>query len=290
MWNSSMVWAVEPHRFQAFLSSVYRREAASGANAASGTSVPTGGGVAVIPIRGIILKDAGWLEAYGAVSLRKVEDALLAASSDPGVSKIVMLIDSPGGSVDGLYGTAQIMRQVNKTKPIVAVVDGLAASAGYYLASQATEITAGKMDEVGSIGVRVLLYDFSKLFTDAGVRPVLIDTGEFKSIGAMGVPISEAQQAEVRKIVDAFFADFKASVRKGRSMTEPQVNKVADGRVFLGEEARELGLIDRVQSARDAVAGVLAGIAKPRLRVAEMSPVVFGNGQGKHLTRSGGKQ
>ena len=285
-----MVWAVEPHRFQAFLSSVYRREAASGANAASGTSVPTGGGVAVIPIRGIILKDAGWLEAYGAVSLRKVEDALLAASSDPGVSKIVMLIDSPGGSVDGLYGTAQIMRQVNKTKPIVAVVDGLAASAGYYLASQATEITAGKMDEVGSIGVRVLLYDFSKLFTDAGVRPVLIDTGEFKSIGAMGVPISEAQQAEVRKIVDAFFADFKASVRKGRSMTEPQVNKVADGRVFLGEEARELGLIDRVQSARDAVAGVLAGIAKPRLRVAEMSPVVFGNGQGKHLTRSGGKQ
>lgn len=277
MYDTSTIWSIEPRRFQGFVARVYRRDGA-GPETLAASRFPSGQGVAVVPVRGVILKDAGWLEAFGAFSLRKMEDALLAASADPSVQKIALVIESPGGSVDGVKEAADIIRQTSRTKPVIAIVDGIAASAAYYLASQATEIVAGPMDEVGSIGVRVMMYDFSKMFADAGVVPVLIDTGEFKSIGAMGMPITEAQQAEIRKLVDAFFEDFKSAVRKGRKMSEEQVEKVADGRVFLAKEAMKLGLVDRIKPSRDAVAELYASVTKPRTKVAEMTAVVSGRG------------
>jgi len=268
MFNGGVIWAVEPLRFQGFLARVSRREGAIEA----ARTLPGGQGVAVIPIKGVIFKDPDrFMEAFGAVSLRRIEDQLMAASADPNIGRIALLIESPGGIVDGLRETADVIRAVNKSTPITAVVDGMADSAAYYLASQAGEITAGPMDEVGSIGVRVMMYDWSKMFANEGVTPVLIDTGEFKSTGVLGMPITESQQAEIRKHVNAFFEDFKGAVRKGRKMSEEQVDKVADGRVFLGKEALRLGLIDRIAPAREVLAGLAAQVSKPRAKMAAMT-------------------
>ena len=209
------------------------------------------GSVAVIRIEGVITKNPSIFSVlFGGTSSvlvrRSIEQAAAAA---PEVKTAVLIIDSPGGSVDGLAEAADAIWAARGSIQIIAQVSGMAASAAYLLASQAHRILAGRMDMVGSIGTVAVLYDFSVLFEKEGIRAVPVTTGVFKAAGAMGTEITEEQEADFQRIVDQYFADFKAMVMRGRRMSDKRVSEVADGRMFLSNEAKPLGLIDGISDA-----------------------------------------
>ena len=227
------------------------------------------GGVAVINVLGPIEKRETLLGYwFGFASSVRVRKALAAAVGDEDVRQIVLRFDSPGGTVDGLSDLGDAVFKARDSKPITAQVDGLAASAAYYVAAQASTIVAGRTDLVGSIGTKLVLWDMSAAFDDAGIKVVAIDTGEFKSAGEPGTEITDEQIADFRRLVDAFFADFVEAVARGRGMEKSAVRAVADGRVFTGPEARKLGLVDRVGSFDETIARAGGGSRPRRARAA----------------------
>ncbi len=228
------------------------------------------GDIAVIPVYGVLRKDVPriftkYLGMVGTVQLRA---AVQAAGNDPDVSKIVLRIDSPGGSVDGIAEFAEAVRAAAEKKPVIAQVDGEAASAAYHVASQATEIRLGRMDAVGSIGVFAVIDDSSRMFENQGIRTILVTTGEYKALGLDGAPVTENQIDEVKRVVSIFFDEFKGAVRKGRNMTAARVDAVADGRIFIGKQAVELGLADKIATF-DQTIMELTGLKRKRQRRAQ---------------------
>ena len=208
------------------------------------------GATAIIPIRGVIDREYSWSGSPPDEIAANIYEAL----NDAEVARIVLHIDSPGGSISGLTQVADMIFAARQVKPIVAQVDGMAASAAYWLASQASKIYLGRLDQVGSIGVRAMLYDYSALYEKEGVKPVLIDTGIHKSTGVEGMPITDEQIDEIRAQVNQVFAEFLSAVGRGRNMDISKVKAVADGRMFMGEKALAAGLADGIQSLNYTIA------------------------------------
>jgi signal peptide peptidase SppA len=211
------------------------------------------GNVAVVHVQGPMIKRGGFVASLcGLSSTLRIRTAFEAAVADDAVAAIMLRIDSPGGSAEGLAELADAIFAARGVKPIVAQVDGMMASAAYLVGSQADAVYAQRMDLIGSIGTRLLLYDWSGYFEEAGVKAIPIDSAPadrpFKSAAAMGTPITEDQVADFQRIVDAFFADFRAAVLRGRGMSDAQFDAVADGRVWPAAEAQRLGLIDGIRT------------------------------------------
>ena len=227
---------------------------------------PVVNGVVRIDLRGVMTKDVSfWTYISNGLSTTQLTDAFSQFASNTSIEAVLFVIDSPGGSVDGLDALGDAITACRKKKPVVAQVDGMAASAAYYAASQATEIHANRMDLVGSIGTYIMLYDYSKMFEEAGVKVIAVKTGEHKAAGAAGTEITDEQVAEFQRLVDAYFGDFKDAVLRGRKgkIKPKQLDGVADGRVFLADESVDLGLIDGVRKTRDA----MEMVRPPRARV-----------------------
>lgn len=106
---------------------------------------------------------------------------------------------------------------------------------------------------VGSIGTRIMLYDFSAMFEKQGIKAIPVDTGKFKSAGAMGTEITDEQKADFQRIVDAFQSDFRQVVSNGRQMNTAQLDAVADGRVWQVSEGIDLGLVDGVSTLSETI-------------------------------------
>ena len=212
----------------------------------SGLNIQKYNNAAIVQVKGPIIKDAGWLAYYGFAGSRETLVALESAAADEEIENIVMVMDTPGGSVDGLAELGDAIYRINQTKPITVHIDGMLASAGYYIAAGASAIYANRMDLIGSIGTRIMLYDYSEYFSELGIKAIPIDTGEHKSAGAEGTEITEAQQAEFQRIVDGYFEDFMSVINRGRTIDD--LESLADGRVFFAEEAVKSGLIDGIKS------------------------------------------
>ncbi len=209
----------------------------------------TNNGVAIIDVLGVLTKRPSLYQVYfNASSTQLIRQAVEMAAADQDVRAILLRIDSPGGSVEGLAELGDAVFAARQSKPVYAQIDGMSASAAYYIASQAEKIFAGRMDLIGSIGTRLLFYDWSRLFANEGIEAVPIDTGEFKSAAAMGTEITDRQRAYFQSIVDQYFADFVAAIVRGRGMTEQAVRAIADGRIMVAGEAKSLNLIDGIQS------------------------------------------
>lgn len=218
------------------------------------------GSTAIVNVMGPLEKRVsyfGWL--FGFESTETIRRKIDSAASNTSVKTILLRLDSPGGSVDGISELADAIYRARDSKRVVAQVDqGMAASAAYWIASQASEINAGRMDMVGSIGVRLVLWDSSKAFDEAGVRVVPITTGEYKAAGEPGTVITDRHVEHFQQIVDAVFAEFKSAIRRGRGMTAAAVDAVADGRMFMAADAKGLGLIDKIQTL-DSTLNALRG-------------------------------
>ena len=265
MLSLESIWAIEPSRFVAIVAALeshgLRDIPAPAAQAHLVTE--THDDVAVIDIVGVMEKRLSLFSAlFGGTSTQFAQQAVEQAAADPRIRSILLRIDSPGGSVSGLAELGDAVFAARKRKPVVAQIDGIGASAAYYVASQASEVFAQRMDVVGSIGTRMMLYDTSRLFANAGIVAVPIDSGEFKSAGAMGTEITERHREHFQSLVDSFFDDFVAVIVRGRGMSETAVRAVGDGRVMTAPAALQAGLIDGIQTFEQTLARLGAGRTK----------------------------
>lgn len=283
MLQGDMYWSVHPHAMQDLSTQIaaYMKYCADHGiedgpaedAARDGLPVNVRNGVAVVPVMGGMIRRAGPIaRMFGIVGTDSVRLAIESAAADEDVNSIILRVDSPGGSVSGLDQLADSINAVEK--PVITQVEGMAASAAYYVASQSDRVMVGRTDLVGSIGTRIMLYDFSKAFEEAGIKAIPIDTGEYKSAGAMGTEITESQQEDFKRLVDFYFKDFIEVVARGRNITESAVQEVADGRLYTPTEAIESGLIDGVATLektlseqRMKTSGRATDSARARLRL-----------------------
>lgn len=249
------LWLVEPDRFCAAVEAVkdgtvqadVKIEAIHrGEDKEEALFVVTPEGIAVIKIEGFMMKAVSKFE--GNTSTIQVRRALRAASRDGDVDAIVLQIDSGGGTVGGTEALADDVRMVDGIKPVIAQVDDFAASAAFWVASQARQVFANSTAEVGSIGVVAVLQDSSKMFQEAGVEVKVVSTGPFKGSLARGAPITKKDIGMVQERLDALHDAFVQAIARGRVMSVDKVQEAADGRVFIAPKALGMGLIDGVQN------------------------------------------
>jgi protease-4 len=213
---------------------------------------------------GILGKNVGVVELTGMITdARKVIKDIKTFRDDAGVKAIVLRIDSPGG---GVGPSQEIYREIEKTrekkKIIVASMGAVAASGGYYAASATDGIMANPGTITGSIGVIMGYTNFRDIFQKIGLTPVVIKSGEFKDMGSPLRTMTEQETQILQQFVDKVHQQFVNDAAKGRKMDPAEMGKLADGRIYSGEEALSLGLIDRIGNLEDAIewAGRLAGI------------------------------
>jgi protease-4 len=231
-------------------------------------SAPVGGGaVAVIPVKGIIITGSGtgFAESGIAYSEDVVKD-IEQAAQDPTISAIVLDINSPGGAV---VGSADIYRALQESgKIVVASASETAASGGYYIACAARTFVVRPATITGSIGVITTATDVSELFDKLGIRQQIIKTGKFKDIGSLYRPLTNEEREILEDLIDDSYQDFVDVIVQGRDLEEGYVRELADGRIFSGVDAIELGLADQTGDLDDAIdlAAEYAGIeGEPRI-------------------------
>lgn len=220
------------------------------------------GGVAIITIVGSLVNRGAWIGTNsGLVSYEGISAQLRDAASDPEVHSVVLDLDSPGGEATGMFALAAQVRELAKTKRVVAFVNDMAASAAYGIASAASEIVVSPTSIVGSIGVVLTHLDRSGELEQKGIKPTLIYAGKNKVDGNPFGPLSAEVQADLQAEVAKFYDQFVSLVAQGRGgrLTEEQA-RATEARTFLGEEAIKRGLADRIASL-DAVLLSLQSIA-----------------------------
>ena len=220
-------------------------------------------GVAVIPVVGPITQRGGGLfEAFfGGTSTERIGAKLSQALSDPGVGSIVLDVDSPGGTVNGVAELADSIYQARGRKPIVAVSNTLMASAAYWIGASADEVIASPSSQTGSIGVYALHVDQSRAWEAAGLTATLISAGKYKTEANEFAPLSDEARAAVQGQVDAYYEMFVNAVARGRGKAAVTVrNGFGEGRVLTAQAAVDAHLADRVGTLGEAVAraGALA--------------------------------
>jgi signal peptide peptidase SppA len=204
------------------------------------------GGVAVINIKGVMVKDANWLTQFmGWNTSTQIMAALDGALADPSVLRIAFVIDTPGGSLRGTGELAAAVAAAKKTKPIFALVSDLCASAGYWVASQCNVISANATAMVGCIGVYSVLTDESKFQEAMGLKDTLISSGGVKGLGADGKVTAELI-SDTQREINAAGEMFIQAVATGRGMSTETARALADGRSWPPAEAKAKGLIDMI--------------------------------------------
>ncbi|WP_112663490.1 S49 family peptidase [Microvirga flavescens] len=221
--------------------------------------------VAIISIIGSLVNRGAWIGAYsGLVSYEGLNHQLRAAAADSKVNSILLDIESPGGEAVGCFETAELVQQISLTKPVVALVNGMAASAAYAIASAATKIVTIPTGISGSIGVVLLHLDFSQHLADEGIKPTFIHAGAHKVDGNMYEPLPEGVREGMQADIDAFYNMFVGTVAKGRKgqMTEKAVRST-EARTYMGQEAVRIGLADEVGTFESTLASLISPSPAP---------------------------
>lgn len=206
----------------------------------------------------------GVVELIGVIAdSKKVIRDLKKFREDPTIKSIVLRIDSPGG---GVGPSQEIYREILKIKEqdkkIVASMGSVAASGGYYAAAATDGIMANPGTITGSIGVIMGYTNFEEIFKKIGLMSVVIKSGAYKDMGSPVREMTEKERSILQNFVDKIHQQFVTDAATGRKMEMSKMAELADGRIYTGEEAKELGLIDRLGNLEDAIewAGRLGGI------------------------------
>lgn len=221
-------------------------------------------GVAIIEISGSLVNRYSFLDALsGMTSYEEIKHLVGMAASDPDVSGILLDIDSPGGEAIGAFEAADAVRAAAAQKPVTAVVNGMAASAAYAIASAATRIVSTASGISGSIGVVLLHTDYSNKLHQAGVKPTLIHAGARKVDGNPYQPLTDDVRGELKAEVERFYDLFVESVAAGRPITAEAI-RATEARTFLGVDAVKNGLADSVGSFETALSDLTRVRSAPR--------------------------
>lgn len=192
--------------------------------------------------------------SFGGTSTTLARKVIKAAQTDPEVKSILLHIDSGGGHVDGTNALAQAVSDFSAVKPIHTFVDGVMASAAYWVGSQSQKISADPMSTIGSLGTMLTVMDFSEQFKKEGIKTMVFSTGKFKGMGEPGTEITKDQQAFLQRRVNELNKFFMAAVMEGRGFDEEKVESLFDGGFELAAKAQSLGLIDEIKTFDEALA------------------------------------
>lgn len=244
-----------------------------------GRDLATGPAVAIVRVEGVIISGNPPIDPFatpsGAYS-NVVVDHLRQAEADPEVKAVVLRVDSPGGSVVASNEIHQQMLAMSK--PVIVSMGELAASGGYYVSAPAEEIFANPGTLTGSIGVISQFIHISELLEEYGVKVTTIKSGEYKDQGSLFRSMTEEEIATWQAIIDEVYEDFVQIVADGRGLAVDQVKPLADGRVYTGQQALELGLVDQLGNLPEAIqrAAELGGIeGQPRIVEYELPFYLF---------------
>lgn len=219
--------------------------------------------VAVMELRGSLMKQRS---SYGGTSTAQAARTVRTLDKNPDIGAIVMLIDSPGGTVAGTRELANTIRGTNT--PIVTFFEDLGASAAYWIGSASDEVYANETGMVGSIGTFGVVYDSSQAAEDAGIVVHVVRAGDFKGMGTPGTEITQEQLDYLQNQVNQYNEFFLEAVEQNTGMNRKAVMRVADGRTFIAEEAKEKGLIDGIMTFDEVIARAQTLAADSSTRVA----------------------
>lgn len=220
--------------------------------------------VAVIPIYGAIYQDSS--SSFVEKGSRQISARIRKMGKDKDVKAIVLDINSPGGSVGAVQDiyTAILKVKAETKKPFVAHFGEMSASGGYYVASACDKIYAHGGTLTGSIGVIFSVGNIEGLFKKIGVKSEVIKSGKFKDIGSMTRDMTKEERDLLQAMIDDSYNSFVEAVSQGRKIPRENLKDIADGRVFTGNQALKVGLVDKIGDLQDAIdeAGVMSGLGK----------------------------
>ncbi|UCG51391.1 MAG: signal peptide peptidase SppA [Candidatus Latescibacterota bacterium] len=218
--------------------------------------VSFGDAVAVVEIKGEIFYDIG--------KTTEIEDY----RDNSNVKAVLLHINSPGGGVAASQAIYHAVAKVREKKPVVALMGSVAASGGYYVACAADTIIAHEGTLTGSIGVIAAFLRTEELFHKVGLDVTVIKSGEYKDIGSPYRRMTEEEKAYLGRLLDGVYRQFLEAVSEGRGLPMRKVRQLAEGRLYSGQEAVEVGLVDKLGTYEDALelAARMGGISgKPRV-------------------------
>ncbi len=211
--------------------------------------------IGVIEIKGLIVNAEDYL-----LSIRELERR-------KDVKAIVVRIDSPGGSAGAAQEIFKELKRAKKIKPVIISMGDIATSGGLYVALGGNKIFASPGTLTGSIGVVIQIPNIKKLLNRLGIETETIKSGTFKDTGSIYRPLSEKEKKYLQKKANLIHYQFIKTISEERKIPIKKVKTFADGRIFTGEEALKLGLIDKLGNFWDAIeeAKKLAKIKKAKL-------------------------
>ena len=206
--------------------------------------------VGIIPIEGII-GDTGEL-------IEQINEF----ADDRSIRAVVLRIDSPGGGVVPSQEIYQAVRELKKKKKVVASMGSVAASGGYLIAVAADRIVANPGSITGSISTVMHYANVEELLKKVGVRSSVVKSGKFKDIGSPTREMTAEERSMIQAIVDDIYDQFVRTIAENRKLPLQRIFELADGRIFSGRQAKDLGLVDDLGGLQDAVvlAGKLSGM------------------------------
>ena len=225
-----------------------------------GVAIVLGGALVLVlhlfvPSSTVLFKEKiGVISINGTISSSKtITSQLVKFGKDDSINAIILRINSPGGGVGATQEIHREVRKIVSRKPVVASMGSIAASGGYYVAAAASKIVSNPGTITGSIGVFIKFVRLEELLEKIGVEFEIVKSGEFKDMGSPDRKLTERD----REIVDALIRDlqgqFVSSVALGRNLSVEKVQEIADGRIFSGARAKELGLVDFLGNFQDTV-------------------------------------
>lgn len=210
--------------------------------------------ILVIPVEGVIgVESASYQHDHILDSIDKIKE-------DKTIKAVLLSIDSPGG---GVYATREIYDRMKAVQeetalPVYASMGSMAASGGYYLAMLGDKVYGSQETVTGSIGVIMSGYNTAGLLDKLGVKPVVYKSGAMKDIMSGSREATEAERQVLQTYIDESYQRFVDVIVEGRDMPEEQIRQLADGRIYSGQQAKDLGLIDQLGYQADALAGLMA--------------------------------
>ena len=230
-------------------------------------------GVAQILVHGPLVSRTGNLKMCQSMTAYESIDAQIAgALADPSITRILLDIDSNGGTATGGFETAARIRAANAIKPVTALVHFSAFSGGYLLACAAGEISVSQSSGVGSIGVIARHADVSKMNEAMGIAVTSIYRGDHKNDLSPDEPLTDSARAFLQANVDRVYGQFVQTVAQYRSINQQAVVDTQAG-LFFGQQALDVGLADRLETPQDAMNRLAAAAAQDRVaRVSMQAP------------------
>lgn len=200
-------------------------------------------------------KQIGVLEITGMVSNERVIIRQIDHFKDNNAVKaIVLRIDSPGGAVGPSQEIYHELKKLAQRKPLIVSFGAVAASGGYYLAMAGERIFANPGTITGSIGVVMSFPDYQELLGKVGIRSEVIKSGQYKDLGSALRDMTDEERLLLRELINDVHSQFVEVVSDGRNIPVEKLIPYADGRIFTGRQAQEIGLLDELGSFNDAVA------------------------------------